>query len=434
MKKLLSMILAVAMLLTMGSTVAMAEGEPIEIDFWHAWGSGANYEALTKLVDDFNAEYEGKIHVNEQFIGTYAEILSKYNVSFRSGENAAVSLIDACMSLNEKDMGTMVNLTEYIAQNDPDYDIGQFIPAMLVFSTDTDGNVWSLPYGRSTQIMYCNMDLLGEIGYGMPQTWEEMWEICEKWVDEKGTPAYGHPIAGGYLTYYITVWGGGEYLSKDGEGACMYLNDGWEKALTAWREAIDKGWYEVPSLTTGGYWEDFMAGKLPFCFNSSGSLDDAITKSEGVFTLGVDMLPGKLQEDGSIYRRVYTGGSNLMLASNKTEEEIAAGWEFIKYMTSTEANVYHSLKTGYVLSHVGVEEVPEVQEAWEANPFSRVAFDQMQYLNETHVSAYLSEIDNEVVSSLEAFASDDISVADEMENLKAIMESVLPNGIVDSYE
>ena len=75
-----------------------------------------------------------------------------------------------------------------------------------------------------------------------------------------------------------------------------------------------------------------------------------------------------------------------------------------------------------------------VQEAWEANPFSRVAFDQMQYLNETHVSAYLSEIDNEVVSSLEAFASDDISVADEMENLKAIMESVLPNGIVDSYE
>ena len=56
------------------------------------------------------------------------------------------------------------------AQNDPDYDIGQFIPAMLVFSTDTDGNVWSLHYGRSTQIMYCNMDLLGEIGYGMPQT------------------------------------------------------------------------------------------------------------------------------------------------------------------------------------------------------------------------------------------------------------------------
>lgn len=46
----------------------------------------------------------------------------------------------------------------------------------------------------------------------------------------------------------------------------------------------------------------------------------------------------------------------------------------------------------------------------------------------------MSEIDNELVSFLEAFASDDISVEDEMANLKDIMESVLPNGIVDTYE
>ncbi len=433
MKKLLAVILAVMMLMGM-TAIASAEAAPIEIDFWHAWGSGSNYEALTTLVNGFNEANEGKIHVNEQYIGNYAEILAKYNSSFRSGDNPAVSLIDACMSLNELQYGTMVNLTEYIATNDPEYDIGQFVPAMLVFSTDTEGNVWSFPYGRSTQIMYCNMDLLGEMGFGMPQSWEDMWAICEKWVAEKGTPAYGHPIAGGYFTYYITVWGGGEYFSKDGLGACMNLNDGWEKALTAWREAIDKGWYEVPSLTTGGYWEDFMAGKLPFCFASSGSLSNAISKSEGVFTLGVDMLPGKTQEDGSIYRRIYTGGSNLMLASNKSPEETAAGWEFIKYMTSTEANVYHSLKTGYVLSHVGVENTPEVQAAWEEKPETRVAYDQLAYLNETHVSPYLSEIDNEVVSSLEAFASDDISVEDELATLKDIMESVLKKSIVEAYE
>ncbi len=433
MKKMMAIILTVMMLMGM-TAIASAETAPIEIDFWHAWGSGANYEALVELVNGFNEAHEGEIHVNEQYIGNYAEILSKYNTSFRSGDNPAVSLIDACMTLNELQYGTMINLTDYITQNDPEYDISQFVPAMLVFSTDMDGNVWSLPYGRSTQIMYCNLDLLGEIGYGMPQSWEEMWEICEKWVAEKGTPAYGHTISGGYFTYYITVWGEGEYLSKDGLGACMNLNDGWEKALTIWREAIDKGWYEVPSLTTGGYWEDFMAGKLPFCFNSSGSLNNALTNSEGVFTLGVDMLPGKTQEDGSIYRRVYTGGSNIMLASNKSDEETAAGWEFIKYMTSTEANIYHSLKTGYILSHVGVEDDAEVQETWAETPETRVAYDQLAYLNETHVSAYLSEIDNEVVSSLEAFASDDISVEDELANLKDIMESVLPNGIVDVYE
>lgn len=130
------------------AVTASAESAPIEIDFWHAWGSGANYEALTTLVNGFNEANEGKIHVNEQFIGNYAEILSKYNSSFRSGDNPTVSLIDACMSLNEMQYGTMVNLTQYIAENDPEYDISQFVPAMLVFSTDTEGNVWSFPYGR----------------------------------------------------------------------------------------------------------------------------------------------------------------------------------------------------------------------------------------------------------------------------------------------
>lgn len=433
MKKLFAVILAAAMMLSLAS-LASAEG-PIELEFWHAWGTGANNDTLVALVDKFNAEHEGQIHVNQTYIGNYAEVLSKVNTSYQSGENPAVSIIDACMSLNEAGMGTMVDITKYIAENDPEYDIGEIIPAFLVFSTDPNGSVWSLPYARSTQIMYCNMDALAEIGYDtMPQSWEDMWDICEKWVAAKGTPAYGHPIAGGYFTYYITVWGGGEYFSKDGLGACMYLNDGWNKALSVWREAIDKGWYEVPSLTTGGYWEDFMAGKLPFCFNSSGNLNNALENTEGVFKLGVGMLPGKTQEDGSIYRRVYTGGANLMLAGNKSAEETAAAWEFVKFMTSTETNIFHSLRTGYILSHMGVEESADVQAAWNETPEKRVGYDQMAYLNETHVSPYMSEIDNELVSSLQAFASDNISVEDEMENLKEIMESVLPNGIVDTYE
>ena len=60
----------------------------------------------------------------------------------------------------------------------------------------------------------------------LPQTWEEMWEICEKWVDEKGTPAYGHPIAGGYLTYYITVWGR-RRVPQQGRRGCLYVSQRW---------------------------------------------------------------------------------------------------------------------------------------------------------------------------------------------------------------
>ena len=139
-------------------------------------------------------------------------------------------------------------------------------------------------------------------------------------------------------------------------------------------------------------------------------------------------------EDGSVYHRVYTGGANLMLSANKSEEEKKAGWELIKFMTSKESNIWHSLKTGYVLSHVGVEEDPAVQAAWAEQPFKKVAFEQLQWLKETHVSAHMSDVDNELVKNLEAFASSDMSVDEMLDNLTAIMEENLPNGIVATYE
>ena len=46
----------------------------------------------------------------------------------------------------------------------------------------------------------------------------------------------------------------------------------------------------------------------------------------------------------------------------------------------------------------------------------------------------MSDVDNELVKNLEAFASSDMSVDEMLDNLTAIMEENLPNGIVATYE
>ena len=434
MKKLVSLVLV--LMLALGCvSIANADDGTIELDFWHSWGSGANYEAILELVGQFNTAHEGKIHVNEQYIGGYADTLSKYLVSYSAGENPAVSIIDACMTLNAVQSGVMENLTAYAAANDPEYDMGQFLPGMQVFATDENGDVWSLPYARSTQIMYCNMDLIRDVmgeDATAPKTWKEMYAICEAYTGKYNQPTYSHDIGGGYFAYYITSMADGEYYNKAGTGACMNLNDGWRVALTQWRNSIDKGWYLVPSLSTSGQWENFKAGNLPISFASTGSLTGALRDCQ--FDLEVCFLPGYENEDGSVKYRVYTGGANLMMANNKSDEEEAAAWEFIKFMTSAESNVYHSFATGYVLTHVGLDQDPEVQAKWEAEPARKVAYDQLEYVNETYVSIYTSEIDLEVVDSLKAFAMDNISVEDELAELANIMNSIFPEGVVETYE
>lgn len=433
MKKLVSLVLALLMMLSCVS-FAGAEGV-IELDFWHSWGSGANYEALVKLVDDFNAANEGKIHVTETFVGNYAEVMSKVTVGYSANENPAINVIDACMTMTHAQNGVMENLSEYARANDPEYDIHSFLPGMLVFSTDGNGDVWSLPYARSTQIMYCNMDLIRDVmgaDATAPTCWEELYAIAEAYKAKYDKPAYSHDIGGGYFAYYITSMADGEYFNKAGTGACMNINDGWRTALTQWRNSIDKGWYMVPSLSTSGHWAEFKLGNLPISFASTGSLTGALADCK--FDLEVCFLPGYKQEDGSIKYRLFTGGANIMMASNKSDEEKAAAWEFIKFMTSPESNVYHSFATGYVLNHNGLADLPEVQEKWAAEPARKVAYDQLAYVNETYVSTYTAEIDLEVVDALNAFAMDNLTVEEGYAELENIMNSIFPEGVVETYE
>lgn len=433
MKKLVSLILAVLMMLSCVS-FASAEGV-IELDFWHSWGSGANYEALVKLVDDFNAANEGKIHVTETYVGNYAEVLSKVTVGYSANENPAINVIDACMTMNHAQNGVMENLSAYAKANDPEYDMSSFLPGMLVFSTDGNGDVWSVPYARSTQIMYCNMDLIRDVmgaDATAPKTWEELYAIAEAYKAKYDKPTYSHDIGGGYFAYYITSMADGEYYNKAGTGACMNINDGWRTALSQWRNSIDKGWYMVPSLSTSGHWAEFKLGNLPISFASTGSLTGALKDCQ--FDLEVCFLPGYKHEDGSIEYRLFTGGANIMMASNKSAEEKAAAWEFIKFATSPESNVFHSFATGYVLNHNGLAELPEVQEKWAAEPARKVAYDQLAYVNETYVSIYTAEIDLEVVDALKAFAMDGLTVEEGYAELENIMTSIFPDGVVETYE
>ena len=433
MKKLVSLLLALLMML---SCVSFASAEDvIELEFWHSWGSGANYEALVKLVDDFNAANEGKIHVTETYVGNYAEVLSKVTVGYSANENPAINVIDACMTMNHAQNGVMENLSAYAKANDPEYDMGTFLPGMLVFSTDANGDVWSVPYARSTQIMYCNMDLIRDVmgaDATAPKTWEELYAIAEAYKAKYDKPTYSHDIGGGYFAYYITSMADGEYYNKAGTGACMNINDGWRTALSQWRTSIDNGWYMVPSLSTSGQWAEFKLGNLPISFASTGSLTGALKDCQ--FDLEVCFLPGYKHEDGSIEYRLFTGGANIMMASNKSDEEKAAAWEFIKFATSPESNVFHSFATGYVLNHNGLADLPEVQEKWAAEPARKVAYDQLAYVNETYVSIYTAEIDLEVVDALKAFAMDNLTVEEGYAELENIMTSIFPDGVVETYE
>ena len=165
MKKLLTILLALAMVLACVPSVLAEENEPITISFWHHRGSGAQYECVTQAVETFN-ETIGKekgIVVEESFIGDYVTLFAQIQLAVQSGE--APNVVSAANTyvayMLEDDM--IVDMAP-LAEAEG-YDITGNLPEwMLEIGGNTDGEIHSLPYCRSTPLFYYNKAIANELG------------------------------------------------------------------------------------------------------------------------------------------------------------------------------------------------------------------------------------------------------------------------------
>ena len=206
MKKLLSLLLALMMVLSLGC--AFAEGTPVEITFWHAMG-GVNGEAIVKLVEDFNAAYEGKIHVNYEYQGDYDSAFTKIQAA---GMNSIPCDLMQVYDIGTRfmiDSGWIKPVQEFIDAED--YDISQIEPNIAAYYT-VDGKLYSMPFNSSTPTLYYNKTAFAEAGLDpevAPKNFDELFEMARKLEvkNEDGTvKRYGFGM--GNYGWFFEQWTG----------------------------------------------------------------------------------------------------------------------------------------------------------------------------------------------------------------------------------
>ena len=425
MKKALSVAMVLALALSLAS-FASAE-DKITIDFWHSFGSGANLECIETVIEDFNA-MQDRYEVIGTFQGNYAEILGKLTVAYAAGDVPAVTFCDSVDCPQLINMGMLVNLSEYAAENEPDYDFGVFFDGLMNYGTSPSGDVYALPFGRSTPLMYVNMDIVKEATGEeiIPATREEFVGVLEAVRDNTEYNPFSAPLICWYFANFITSSGNG-FLSKDGLSSYFAINDGALSSFSFWKGLKDDGLY-VPPPVGNNPWinETFEAGETAIVFESTGTLTSKIRNSE------FDLRAGFLPADEKYC--VQTGGCNMVIPNKASPEQIAAGWAFATYASSLEVNAFVNEATGYMLSHKDSSTLERVQTLWENQPLYGVAFAQLQHVDDVYVSAYFAELNLEVVNLLSALMQDDqITPEEATEQLLIICENLLPGGNATEY-
>ena len=383
MKKLVSILLVLVLALACSAT-AFADGDPVTIKFWHHRGSGAQYECVTHAVNGFN-ETVGKekgIVVEESYIGGYVDLFSQIQLAVQSGDAPnVVSAANTYVAYMLED-DYLVDMAPLAAEEG--YDItGNLMDWLLAIGGNTDGEIHSLPYCRSTPLFYYNKGIAKELGIeiGDMITIDELVKFGEAAMvknDAGEITRYGFEIFNDF-GYYNAAWIyqlGSDYMVEG--GGSPSLEDGTMlKVLSDWREWVDAGWCRPFDVTNAGDTAQtmFVNGELAAYMNSSAGLGNLmIAAAETGVEVGVAMFPTYNPEN----HVAEIGGANIsIISADNSDEEIRASWEFIKYLMSDEEQFFNAKTSGYVACTKSIATYPEMVEFWAANPEFKVAYDQL---------------------------------------------------------
>ncbi len=202
----------------------------------------------------------------------------------------------------------------------------RFLPGAMIPFKYKNGS-YALPETQDFNLLIYRTDILKELGIGIPQTWEQVYEILPI-LQQNGLQFYYPPTYLGFLPFLYQ--NKGEYYSKDGLKSGLDSPQAFQ-AFTEWTELYTN--YKFPVIAD--FFNRFRTGEMPIGVSNYWTYVLLSTAApELVGRWGIAPAPGHLNADGTIDRT--TGGQLQSAVIFKQSKKQKEAWEFIKWWTSTD--------------------------------------------------------------------------------------------------
>lgn len=371
-------LLALALL----ASTSMAAAAQTKIEFWHAMGGelGKKLEAVAAKFNESQKDYV----VTPVFKGTYAETMTAAIAAFRANQQPAlVQVFEVGTGTMMAAKGAIYPTYQLMADTGQAFDPKAFLPAVVGYYTDTDGNMLSMPFNSSTPILYYNKNVFEKAGLDPnqpPKTWEEV-ESFSKKIMESGAAKCGFTT--GWISWVqlenFSAWHNQPIGTKEngfgGMDAELVVNGPlqvrhWDN-LKKWQEA---GIFQYGGPVGGNDAPPkFYAQECAIYMNSSASRAGVVANAKD-FTVGYGMLPhyADTQPQNSII-----GGATLWTLRGRPDDEYKAVGAFFTYLSSPETQAAWHQETGYLPITKAAYELSTSQGFYEKNPGTDVSIRQI---------------------------------------------------------
>lgn len=362
MKKILATLLTLVLVLAL-APMASAEGKT-ELVMWGGW-SGDSIAQFTEMLDAYNASQED-VHITYQYVESMEQ---KLLTAIAGGETCDVVLWDRFNTSTYAPKGALLALDDMIAEDGVDLSMF-FAPTVdeLVY----DGKLYGLPTMVDTRVLFCNIDLLEEVGidYSQITTWEKLEEaaVAATKRDENGDMIQSGYIMNDLGLFSAYLWqAGGEIINTETDPATVAFNsEAGMKVLNFWDKMIKQNKVYEIGFNEAYNGQAFIAGKAAMMV--SGPWDLNAVKEAGI-NLGIVPCPAG---DGGYASSM--GGFGLAIPA--LAEHPREAMDFIEWWAcSAENSVLFTKINGYLPANIEAAEDPFIKD----DPHLSAMFDAFQY-------------------------------------------------------
>jgi len=360
--------------------LASAASAETEIQFWHAMG-GQLGERTDAFATAFNA-MQDECTVTSVYQGNYTETMTTAIAAFRAGEQPNIVQVfevgTATMMAAEAN-GAIVPVYQLFEDAGLEFDESAYIPAVISYYSDTEGNLLSLPYNSSTPVMWYNADMFEAAGVEIPTTWDEVEEAARALKANGVESPFGFGWQSWTMIENYSAWhdlplGTLENGFAGTETEFTFNN---EAVVNHIQRIADMG--EEGLFTYGGRRGDsrgmFVNGETAMWINSSayyGGFVNDITD----FTFGQAMLPLDTAVADAPQNSII-GGATLWALAGHDDAQNACSAQFLAYLSGTEEQADWASATGYVPITTAAAELMEERGFFAENPGTDVAITQL---------------------------------------------------------
>ena len=397
-----------------------------DLEFYFPVGVNAPaVETIQALTDAWAAE-NPQHTVKAIYAGNYEETTTKALTAAQAGNppQVAVLLSIDIFTLIEEDV-----VVPFTAVTDSAEDQAWIDGFMEGFMTDAryNGEVYGIPFQRSTPVFYYNKDAFREAGLdpeNPPKSWTEMIDVGKQLVQKDangnvtrwGTRIPTLGLGGAWLFGGLVV-SKGDFLSTDTGTEARFDTPAAAASLQFLLDLAAEGVMAPGGITWGDTPKAFIEGQTASMWTSTGNL--AFVNKNAEFDWGVAFLPGGDGPGAPI------GGGNFYIFKDTTDEERAAALDFVKFMTTPQNAAKWSIATGYVAPRDDAWETPEMKAYAEELPAALVAREQVAHAYREFAVFQRQRVTQYLVDAIESTIGGEADIETALQEAQAKADDVL---------